>query len=82
MINIGDLVVFTSNPKKLGVVVEKKIVPDKPYASPLESFEQVRREGIKRGPERLALLCYWVSGGSEWVDPRMLVVATEGSKHV
>jgi hypothetical protein len=66
MIDIGDLVIYKSNPKKLGVVIDKKLIPDEPYASPIE------RGGQERYPERLALLCYWTTGGANWIDPRRL----------
>ena len=66
MIDIGDLVIYKSSPKKLGVVIDKKLIPDVPYASPIERVEQ------ERYPERLALLCYWTSVGTNWIDPRML----------
>lgn len=71
MFNIGDLVRAKKSSNELGLIIDKKLIPDIPYAGPLDG----RRD--ERSRERLALLCYWVSGETNWCDPRILIDAKE-----
>jgi hypothetical protein len=74
MFDVGDLVKFKRDSSKVGLIIDKKLITDKRYAAPL---------GIRRGErdrERLALLCYWASGETNWCDPLILIDALEDKK--
>ena len=75
MIDVGDLVMLRYNPNKIGLVVDKKMQQDLPYAGPLGEYmiSPRARDGLLF--ERLKFLCYWTSGEHQWVEASLLVTA-------
>ena len=81
MIDVGDLVMMRYSPNKIGLVVDKKIQQDSPYAGPLGEYMISPRVKDALLYERLKFLCYWTSGEHQWVDASLLV-AVEGENIV
>ena len=77
MIDIGDLVMVRG--KDIGVVVDKKIVQRLPYAAPIDSFTLIPATEKKRYPETLIVLCLMTSGKTQWIDPELLTLVTQGA---
>ena len=78
MVDIGDLVYMDKSLHKVvGIVVDKKLVPETPYAAPMDNDWA---SGFKRDyPETLIVKVILTCGEPRWINPRLLSLINQGN---